>query len=339
MRFRRFRCLVISFVCLCSPLPSTAQLNGTGLTLSGYVIDDVSHQPMRSVPLQLFRTAGNYAAAPIISGVTGEYQFSGLSSGDYQISAHANGFAPTTVNVTLGGTNLSNITVYLHRIDSSNSEGPGSAISAHELMIPDKARESFEKGVKAMSGAKPDYRKALSLFERATKECPDYYEAYAQIGVADQHLGDAAAAERALRKSVEMSSSRYADALFLLAEMLNDAGRFIDSEVFARQCVTQDESLWSCDLELARAFAGLKRSAEAEAIASRAAELNPGNAKTFLILGNIHIQQHNYAAVVKDFDTYLKLNPSGPESDQVRASQAQALKALAKSQSSHASTH
>src|SRR5579864_6593232 len=138
MRFRRFRCLVFSFVCLCSPLPSTAQLNGTGLTLSGYVIDDVSHQPIRSVPLQLFRTAGNYAAVPIISGVTGEYQFSGLSSGDYQISAHANGFAPTTVNVTLGGTNLSNITVYLHRTDTSNSGEPGSPISAHELMIPDK---------------------------------------------------------------------------------------------------------------------------------------------------------------------------------------------------------
>jgi hypothetical protein len=297
------------------------------------VIDDVSHQPIRSVPLQLFRTAGNNAAAPIISGVTGEYQFSGLSSGDYQISAHENGFAPTTVNVTLGGTNLSNITVYLHRTDTSDSGGPGSAISAHELMIPDKARESFDKGMKAMSGAKRDDRKALSFFERAVKEYSDYYEAYAEMGVAYQHLGEMAAAEKALRKSVEMSSSRYPDALFFLAVMLNDGGRFIDAQLFARQCVTQDESLWTCDLELARALAGLKHPVEAEAVASRAAQLNPANAKTFLILGNIHIQQHNYAAVVRDFDSYLKLNPSGPESDQVRASQAQARRALAGSQS------
>ena len=60
--------------------------------------------------------------------------------------------------------------------------------------------------------------------------------------------------------------------------------------------------------------------------------MNPNNAGTFLVLGNIHIQEHKFAAVVKDFVTYLKLDPSGPQSDQVRAAQAQARQALAKSQ-------
>jgi len=143
-------------------------------------------------------------------------------------------------------------------------------------------------------------------------------------------LGEGAEAEKALRKSVEMSASRYPDALFLLAEMLNDGGRFAESEGFARQCVQQDDSLWSCDLELARALAGLKRPAEAEAAAAKASELNPGNAKTFLILGNIHIQERKYQAVVEDFDAYLKLDPTGPASDSVRASQAQARRALEK---------
>jgi tetratricopeptide (TPR) repeat protein len=193
--------------------------------------------------------------------------------------------------------------------------------------------------MKAMRSPKPDYHKALSLFERAIKEYPDYYESYAEMGVAHQHLGDDTAAEKALRKSVEMSSSRYADALFLLSEMLNDSGRFLDAEGFARQCVTQDESSWSCDLELARALAGLKHPTEAEAIAARAAEINPANAQTFLILGNIHIEQRKYAAVVKDFDNYLRLNPSGPESNQVRTSQAQARRALARSPSTDPATH
>ena len=115
--------------------------------------------------------------------------------------------------------------------------------------------------------------------------------------------------------------------------MLNDDGRFMDSEGFARQCVQQDDSSWSCDLELARALAGLKHPAEAEVVATRASELNPGNAKTFLVLGNIHIQQRKYEAVVKDFDTYLKLDPSGPASDSVRASQTQARRALEKASS------
>ncbi len=339
MRSRQFRHLVLSLICTCISQVAVSQLPKNGLSISGYVIDDENHQAIKAVPLQLIHASGDNASIPTISGVTGEYQFGGLTSGDYRISAHENGYAPTAVDVTLGGTSLSNVTVYLRRTETKNAESPESSISAHQLSVPDKARDSFDKGVKAMTGAKPDYHKALSCFERATKEYSDYYEAYAEMGIAYQHLGDAAAAEKALRKSVEMSSSRYADALFLLAEMLNDAGRFIDSEVFARQCVTQDESSWSCELELARSLAGLKHPAEAEAVASKAAELNPTNPKTFLILGNIHIQQRNYTAVVRDFDSYLRLNPSGPESDQVRVSQDQARRALAKSESSRPAPH
>jgi Flp pilus assembly protein TadD len=304
-----------------------------GLFISGFVRDDDNQQPISAVTLELRRISGDFASPAVTSGTRGEYQFNGVISGDYYILAHVKGYESASVSVMLGGVPMFNVNVMLRRTPAERSASPGDPVSLHQLNIPDKARESFDKGMKAMSGAKPDYRKALSYFERAVKEYSDYYEAYAQIGVADQHLGDGAAAEKALRKSVEMSSSRYPDALFFLAEMLNDEGRLIDAQVFARQCVTQDESLWTCDLELARALAGLKHPAEAEAVASRAAQLNPANAKTFLILGNIHIQQHNYAAVVKDFDSYLQLNPSGPESDQVRASQAQARRALAGSQS------
>lgn len=308
---------------------SGAQVTG-GLSISGYVRDDESHQPLKAISLELTSVSGGTAAPPVVSGVTGEFRFGGLVSGEYHISSHQTGYDPSDLDVTLGGTPLSNVLVALHHGESNHPSVPGDAISVHQLSIPEKARDLFDKGFRLMMGSKPDYRKALTFFERAVKEYPDCYEAYAEMGIAYQHLGDAGAAEKALRKSVEMSSSRYTDALFLLAEMLNDAGRFIDSEVFARQCVTEDESSWSCDLELARALAGLKHSAEAEAIATKASELNPNNAKTYLVLGNIHIQKRNYEAVVKDFDTYLKLDPSGPMSDQVRASEAQARRALAK---------
>lgn len=269
----------------------------------------------------------------MVSGTNGEFVFSGLVSGNYWIVAHQKGYEPANFSLMLGGIPLSNVIVNLRRTESDHEPVPGDAISTHQLSVPEKAREWFDKGIRLMTGAKPDYRKALANFERAAKEYPDYYEAYAEMGVAYQHLGDPAAAEKALRKSVEMSASRYPDALFLLAEMLNDAARFIDAQVFARQCVTQDESSWSCDLELARALAGLKHPAEAELIATKASVLNPNNPKTFLVLGNIHIEQRKYEAVVKDFETYLKLDPSGPLSDQVRASEAQARRALAKTPS------
>ena len=70
--------------------------------------------------------------------------------------------------------------------------------------------------------------------------------------------------------------------------------------------------------ELARALVGLKRGREAEASALQAKELKPDNPNIYLFLANAHIQQQKFAAVVQDFDEYLKLVPNGPGSDQIR---------------------
>jgi tetratricopeptide (TPR) repeat protein len=325
-------CLLASISCLgilqTRVFPQT--VGNSGLAISGYVWDDESHEALKAVALELVGATGTTASHAIVSGVTGEFLFTGLNSGDFRILAHQNGYEPASLEVRLGGTALVNVNVNLHRVSTAGALGMGDAISTHQLSVPENAREDFEKGMKLLIAAKPNYQRALSLFERAAKEFPDYYEAYAEMGVAHQHLGEGAEAEKALRKSVEMSAGRYPDALFLLSEMLNDEGRFADGEGFARQCVQQDDSLWSCDLELARALAGLKRPVEAETAAAKASELNPANAKTFLVLGNIHIQERKYQAVVEDFDAYLKLDPTGPASDSVRASQAQARRALEK---------
>jgi len=331
----RFRCQwagflgLTVFVTFLPRILAQENAHSLGLFISGMVRDDETHQAISAVTLELQRDSGEIASAAIVSGTRGEYQFNGIISGDYHILAHAEGYAPASVSVMLGGVPLYNILVSLHHINANHAPPPTDPVSLHQLNIPDKARDAFDKGMKLMIGSKPDYRRALTNFEKAIKEYADYYEAFAEMGVAYDHLGDKVAAETALRKAVEMSSQRYLDALFLLAEMLNDSGRYVDAQIFARQCATQDESSWMCALELARSLAGLKHPVEAEAIANKASQLNPNNAKTFLVLGNIHIQEKKYEAVVQDFDTYLKLEPAGPQSEQVRASEAQARRALA----------
>ena len=114
--------------------------------------------------------------------------------------------------------------------------------------------------------------------------------------------------------------------------MLVEQNRFAEAEPVARDGIRLQETSWRSYLALARALAGVKHPAEAEVCATKASALKPDNPEIFLVLGNIHIQQRKYAAVVKDFETYLKLDPSGPQSDQVRAAEAQARQALAKIQ-------
>jgi len=331
-----FRFLIQAIACSLFAVSAFPQQNAParGLFIGGVVRDVQSNQLISAATLELQRTSGESAAPPVVTGTRGEYQFNGVTSGDYLITAHAKGYETNTVSLMLGGFSLSNVTVTLRRSESAPPSGPGDTVSAHELSIPDRARDEFDRGLKLMAASKPDYKKALAHFERAIKEFPDYFEAYAQIGIAQFHLADKTAAEHALRTSAQLSSGHYLDALSLLAHMLNDESRFAESESFARSCATQDESAWGCDVELARALSGLKRPTEAEAVATKASALNPSNADTFLILGNIHIEEHKYSEVVKDFDAYLRLNPTGPESEQVRASQEQARRALARTEGS-----
>ena len=328
-----FRAFILAAVCWLCAAGSLGQQNehSRGLSISGFVRDADTNQLISAATLEIQRTSGESASAPLVSGTRGEFQFNGISSGDYTLTTTAKGYERESTPIFLGGVPLSNVTIRLRRTESKRPTAPGDRVSAHELSIPEHARDEFDRGMKLMAASKPDYKKALSHFERATKEFPDYYEAFAQMGIAQHHLGDKGAAEQALRKSAELSSDHYLDALSLLAQMLNDAGRYSEAESFARTCATQDESAWGCFVELARSLAGMKRLNEAETIATKASELNPSNAPTFLVLGNIHIQEHKYEAVVRDFDAYLKLNPSGPESEQVRATEEQCRRAIARS--------
>jgi tetratricopeptide (TPR) repeat protein len=309
---------------------------GRGLYINGIVRDEETQQPVRAVTVELQSDSGNLAAVASVSGTNGQFQFNGVLSANYKILAHGSGYEPAAVSILLGGSPLTNVLVSMRRLKTAGVAAPGDRISAHQLSLPGKARDAFDKGARQLTGNKPDYRAAVSSFQRAIKEFPDYYEAYAAMGIAFHHLGDKTAAEQALGKSVELSTHQYPDALFLLSEMLNDDGRFTEALLFARQCVTSDESSWRGYLELARALAGLKHMAEAAAVAIKASELNPNNAQTFLVLGNIHILEHNYAAVVNDFDAYLKLEPAGPQSDSVRKSEEQARQAMARTATSPA---
>ncbi|MBZ5656259.1 MAG: tetratricopeptide repeat protein [Acidobacteriia bacterium] len=287
-----------------------------GHHLSGYVREETTNVPIQSVALELL-SSGMRAAPAIVSGMDGEFRFAGLRDGDYYIVATKKGYETATVMASIMGGTAPTILVYLHRQDTSQPSSPDSQVSARQLSIPEKAREAFEKGWKLLY-EKSAPEKSVSQFQRAIGEFPLYYEAYAQIGVANYRLAKLSEAEKALRKSIQISAGKYPDALFLLAQMLNDQQRFSEAEPLARQATTASDASWHSQFELARALVGLKRSAEAETWAQQAKELKPDNPQVYLVLANAHIQQQKFADVVQDFDEYLKLAPNAPGSDQIR---------------------
>jgi tetratricopeptide (TPR) repeat protein len=191
------------------------------------------------------------------------------------------------------------------------------SISAHQLSVPHKAHDEFEKAM-SLIYMKSDYRAAIPIFQLAIKDFPTYYEAYAEEGNAYYQLQEMGPAEEALQKSVDLSSGQYADAMFTLAAILTDTKRFKEGETLSRRGISIDSTSWRGPFELARALTALKQTDEAEKTAQQSRDLMPDNPPVYLLLANIHIQRKDYAALLRDLDDYLRLAPFGPEADQAR---------------------
>ena len=171
----------------------------------------------------------------------GDFQFDGLRDGDYSIEIRVKDYEQFQEQVSLNGASRLGLSIFLVK--------PGKtpaipalhelSISAHQLSVPHKAHDEFEKGM-ALIYLKSDYRGAIAQFQLAIRDFPTYYEAYAEVGNAYYQLQDLGHAEEALQKSVDLSSGQYADAMFTLAAILTDTKRYEEAESVSRRGVSVD---------------------------------------------------------------------------------------------------
>lgn len=307
-------------------LPAAVCAQSGRVSVDGYVRDELTQEPVTAARVELRTVSGDPVGQAVVSGNGGEFHLVAMATGSYSILVERSGYQ--SASVPIGNLVQSNVVVSLHPADAGKSSAAPGSISLHELSVPAKARAAFEKGVALLIKSDPDNARAFAQFQRAIKESPAYYEAYGERSIAQFRMGDAQGAEESLRKSVELSGNHYAKALALLAELLNSQNRFSEAESAARLAIAADESSARSHCQLARALSGMKRPSEAEAAAKRALELEPANPLISLVLGNVHLQEHDLAAAVRDFDSYLSRAPLGPQSDLVRRSRDQALRVL-----------
>lgn len=302
--------IVALFLIACA---SEACAQAPQLAISGYVRDELTQEPISAARVALRTISGEQIGQATMSANDGGFHLS-AATGNYVVVVEHSGYQLTSF---LLGSSPSTVMVSLRRLHA-DVHGGATAVSTHELSVPIGAREAFEKAAAMLSKNPPDYERAIREFRRAIKEFPGYYEAYGEMSIAQFRSGDSRSAEASLRKSITLSMGHYAGGMALLAELLNSQHRFGEAESMARQAIAVDELSVRAHCQLARALSGLNRPAEAIISAKRALELEPANPVTSLVLGNIHVQQHDFASAVHDFDLYLQEHPTGPQSDLVR---------------------
>lgn len=315
MPARRFLYL-LAFLAFCVP-SGQAQTRHNVFSIGGTVREDGTQRALENVLVTVKQLTGPVAGTAYTRN-NGDFQVDGLGSGDYVLEIVAKDYEPHRETITLSEGSRLGIAIFLTKPGPKSPLGMMQmSISAHQLSVPHKAFDEFEKGI-TLVYTKSDYRGGINQFQLAIRDFPAYYEAYAEEGSAYYQLEDAKNAEEALRKSIELSSGQYADAYFTLAAIQTDSKHYDDAEKTARQGIAVDSSSWRGPFELARALNALKHPDEAEKSAQHSRDMMPDNPPVYLLLANIHIQKKDYPALVRDLDEYLRISPFGPDADQAR---------------------
>jgi tetratricopeptide (TPR) repeat protein len=297
--------------------------------ISGTVRHADNNRALEMIKIDLKRSTGETVATNFTRS-NGEFEFGGVPRGAYQIVIDNQAYEPLRENIEVQNMSRPGVMLLLtpKRTEDPRVVAPGDSISAHQLSMPHKAQDAYQKGMQRLYD-KDDAKGSIELFQHALAAAPDFYEAYLQIGVAYAHLSQMSEAEAAFRKSVETSQERFPQADFNLAALLSNTNRFAEAEPYARRGATNDPTDWKGHFELARALAGLGKWDEADKSVQEAHRLNQTVPAMYLLMANVHIHKQNYTALLEDLDTYLKLEPDGPASAQARSTRDQVQKAMA----------
>ena len=305
-------------------------LERSTFALSGTVVTDGTNQRIPSAYLILCDDGGTPLEESSASD-SGEFSFQGLRPGQYVLKVQASGFQDAELHVDLSFTSVRGLSVSLKptRTISPKPSEP-STISAHELVMPEAARNLLASG-KTKLYTQENPHGALHDFQLAAEQAPAFYEAFYQSGMAYLALQNPSEAEKQFRKSRDLSQKKYADANIALGTMLIHRNEVGEGESLLRQGLAANPHSWPGQFELGELELSRGRLEPALAAARTAAELAPQQAVVYRLLAVVHLRQKNYPALITALDSYIELDPNSPAGLRAKELRTQAEKQVANS--------
>jgi hypothetical protein len=281
------------------------------VSLAGTIYSEAAKRPVQQASLRLCDPAGNMLEQMVTTD-SGEFVFRQLRHTDYILTVNAPGYQPYELHVDLSFASDRGVSIYLNPIPGDPAApSPAGSVSAHEMSMPQKARDLLSSGEKKLYFDK-NPQASLADFQQAVSIAPKFYEVYYQIGMAYLTLGTRDEAEKSFRKSVEVSNDKYGEPVIGLASFLIDTGDLAQSEKMTRHGLELSPNSWFGHYQLGRILFTENKIADAQNSAEQARSLDPNAAIVYRLLSNIHLSQKNYPALIQDLDAYIKLDPDSP---------------------------
>jgi tetratricopeptide (TPR) repeat protein len=282
--------------------------------LKGKVVD-AKNQPVEGAQVRIEMTEGMTRKYEVKTNRRGEFIQIGLQPGQYKITASKDGMSQSFDQRI--GLDMAEVNFTLKPGSKAEmSDDERKKLEAKNAAI----RSAFDEGVKA--GNAGQYDAAIAKFNEVVAALPNCTECYANIGEFAYRKQDYAAAEAAYKKAIEVDP-KFVAAYSGLATLYNQQKKFKEAGEMSAMAsklsaagggAVSPETLYN---QGAIAWNG-NNFTEAQEKFEAAVKARPEYADAHFMLGKVYINLGKLAEAVTEFETYLKLAPTGPNAKEAQ---------------------
>jgi cytochrome c-type biogenesis protein CcmH/NrfG len=286
--------------------PASAQTGG----MKGKVVD-AQNKPVDGATVTLVQTDTN--AKFTLKSKKGEFMQIGLPPGSYTVTAEKDGLKQ--VNNVRVGLDMTETTVTLSPGGSGGSVSKEEAEKAAAKMEGLKA--AFAEGAALSTAGKHD--EAVAKFNQVLVDVPKCTECYINIGATYAQKKDYAQAEAAYKKALELDPNSV-ESYFGLAAIYNDQQKFKEAQAMSAEASKRSGTAAgaggapNADTLFNQGVIAWNAGdyAKAEEHFAAVVAANPDHGEAHFMLGLRNLNNNKLPEAAKEFETYLKLAPTGP---------------------------
>ena len=290
-------------------------------------VTDAENKPVEGAKVTLQQTDTN-TKFELKTKKNGEYMQIGMPPGQYKVTAEKDGLsASKTQKISLDMAEL-NLTI--------TKGGAATADMTKEERAKAEAkvagiRTAYAEAAALSNSGKHD--EAIAKFNEVLKDVPKCPECYVGIGASSAAKKDYPAAETAYKKAIELDPNLI-DAYSGLATIYNDQKKFPEAQAMSAEVMKRAtaggasggaDQLYNAGVISWNANDFAKAGEQFTA----AVAANPGHAESHFMLGQVNLNLGKLPDAAKEFETYVKLAPNGPNAKDA-ASKVEMLKAYIK---------
>ena len=302
--------LVLSLMALAAPAAAqTGQLKGKVVDAQNKPVDDAKVTMLAVATNRKFETRTNQ---------NGEWMQIGLAPGQYAVTAEK-GDLTQTFEVRLG---LETKEVNF-RLQPGGSGGQMTAEQAKkEAARVEALKAAFAQGAELSNAGKFD--EAIAKFNEVIAQVPKCSECYVNIGAIHSRKQYWAKAEESYKKALEVNPDSV-DAYTGLASVYNAQKKFTEAQAMSAEAIKRGgatagsggnaENLYNQGV-IAWNANDFPKAQELFAAAIKADEKH---AEAHFMLGQAYLNLGKLAEAAKEFETYTKIAPDGPNAEKAKS--------------------